>query len=75
MVVASDQIYWLIEMNNRYNQAKFLGEGGGHILKLMIKYCDGLSLQEQLQVNFVQQTHLLQTDRAKVLRTLKYFQH
>ena len=66
-------------MNNRYNQAKFLGEGGregeGHILKLMIKYCDGLSLQEQLQVNFVQQTHLLQTDRAKVLRTLKYFQH
>ena len=31
-------------------------------------------LQEQLQVNFVQQTHLLQTDRAKASPALHQLQ-
>ena len=39
-----------------------------------MQYCDGLGLQEQLQVNFVQQTHLLQTDRAKASPALHQLQ-
>lgn len=38
------------------------------------KYLDLPTLQEQLQVNFVQQTHLLQTDRAKASPALHQLQ-